>query len=119
MRWVLLFFTICYHIMLHLKYLRLTGSWEPSTVSSTSSAGYKLLSATIKSEYGSSVLVALIFLAGETDSRHFIPIADNAYRFFPLAVNESDLIRFHGTDERFAIKDFIEMIRFYYVLILK
>lgn len=93
-------------------------SWEPSPISSTSSAGYKLLANTINEVYGDNVIVSPFVLTGATDSRRFTSIADNIYRFFPITVNNSDLTRFHGTNERYAINDYLKMIGFYYILLL-
>lgn len=91
--------------------------WEPSPISSASSASYKLLASAIAAIYGKHVLVAPFVLTGGTDARHFASIADNVYRFFPIVVNKEDLIRFHGTDERYAIAEYQKMIRFYYTLL--
>jgi carboxypeptidase PM20D1 len=56
-------------------------------------------------------------MIGATDSRHMRAIADNTYRFSPVRARAVDLARFHGTDERIALSNYVELIRFYEALI--
>jgi carboxypeptidase PM20D1 len=39
------------------------------------------------------------------------------YRFAPYRLRPDDVSRLHGTNERIAIKDYAEMIRFYVTLL--
>ena len=55
-------------------------------------------------------------LAG-TDARHFEGIADQVYRFMPIRFTSPGLARVHGTDERIAITQLADMVRFYRRLI--
>lgn len=64
-----------------------------------------------QAEHGAVVAPGLVI--GRTDSRHYGPIADDSYRFLPMRLTHSDLPRIHDTDERIAIDDFVEIIRFY------
>ena len=52
-------------------------------------------------------------MVGTTDSRHFVGIADNVFRFSPVRATNDDLPRFHGTNERISLENYAEMIRFY------
>jgi carboxypeptidase PM20D1 len=56
-------------------------------------------------------------MVAATDSRHMLPIADHVYRFSPVRVKETDLSRFHGTDERISIENYAQMIAFYHRLV--
>jgi carboxypeptidase PM20D1 len=56
-------------------------------------------------------------MIGATDSRHMTAIADDIFRFSPVRARAGDLSRFHGTDERIAIANYAELIRFYERLI--
>ena len=38
---------------------------------------------------------------------------DNNYRFVPARLEPEDLPRIHGTDERIAVDNYLEIIRFY------
>jgi carboxypeptidase PM20D1 len=62
-------------------------------------------------------VVAPGLMIDATDSRHFIGIADNIFRFSPVRATPQDLTRFHGTNERISIENYAEMIRFYRRLI--
>ncbi len=87
---------------------------QPSLVSSTTGIGYQLLTSDLKAAYNNDIVVLPFVMTGGTDSRHFTAIADNVYRFLPVVVTQSDMVRFHGTNERYGTDAFIRMIRFYY-----
>ena len=44
-------------------------------------------------------------------------LADQVYRFSPVRARREDLARFHGTDERIAVRNLAELIGFYQRLI--
>lgn len=44
---------------------------------------------------------------------NFRDLTDNIYRFSPVRAQSEDLQRFHGTNERVAVSNYTEMIRFY------
>jgi carboxypeptidase PM20D1 len=52
-----------------------------------------------------------------TDSRHFAPLSDHIYRFSPVRAKPEDLARFHGTNERIAVANLGELVRFYHQLL--
>jgi carboxypeptidase PM20D1 len=89
---------------------------EPSPVASRDSGAYRMLERTVR-ELFPGVLVAPGLMLGATDSRHMSAVADNIYRFSPVRARSSDLARFHGTDERMAMANYVELIRFYDALI--
>ena len=88
---------------------------EPSRVSSTSALGYKIIEQTVR-EIFPGTLVAPGLMIAATDSHHYLSIADNVYRFTPVHATKEDLPRFHGTNERVSVDNYIEMIQFYYRL---
>lgn len=83
---------------------------------STTASGYRLIETTIRQTYP-EVVVAPALVVGGTDSRHFTAIAEQIYRFTPVRAEPDDLARYHGTNERIAIANYTEMIRFYARLI--
>lgn len=89
---------------------------EPPKASPTDSFGYKALERTIK-EVFPEVLVTPNLVVGATDSRHYYEICDNIYRFTPFHLNPDNISTFHGIDERIAVTDFEDAVRFYYQLI--
>lgn len=91
--------------------------WEPSKVSNAKSAAYKLLSHNIQQSFGNAVIITPWVVVGATDSRYFNNLADNVYRFIPVAITSNDLKRIHGTNERLSTKNYLRMIRFYYAML--
>jgi carboxypeptidase PM20D1 len=89
---------------------------EPSPVAPMRGEGYAMLARTIREVFPETVVAPGLMIAA-TDSRHFIGIADNIFRFSPVRATPQDLTRFHGTNERISIENYAEMIRFYRRLI--
>jgi carboxypeptidase PM20D1 len=90
--------------------------FEPSRVSSPSAPAFKLVERTVREVFPDAMVAPGLVLAG-TDSRHFEAIADQVYRFMPIRFNTQDLTRVHGTDERIAVSQLADMVRFYHRLI--
>jgi carboxypeptidase PM20D1 len=88
---------------------------EPSQVSDSSSPQFRALQRTIR-EVSPDVLVAPYLVIGATDARHYQPLSSNLFRFSAIRVNEADLARIHGTNERVSIESFADAIRFYHRL---
>lgn len=85
---------------------------DPPPVTATTSPSYQLIARTIR-EVFPDVVVAPGLMVGASDSRHYVGIADNVFRFSPLRATTEDLKRFHGTNERLSIEGYADMIRFY------
>lgn len=89
---------------------------EPSPVSDVNSPGFNLLHRTIRQiEPHATVAPALLIAA--TDSRHYIDLTKNLYRFLPLTLRTEDLARFHGIDEKISVSNYEQCVRFYAQLI--
>jgi len=91
-------------------------SSNPSKVSSTTGLGFNTISKTIKQLYP-NVLIAPYLVVGATDSRHFNDISENIFRFSPVIMNSTNIKSFHGLNERMAVKDFNNSVRFYVQLL--
>ena len=89
---------------------------EPSFVSDTESESFKLLHKTT-SQIFPDVLVAPYLVLGATDSKHYKNLTRNIFRFEPTRLEDADLKRIHGTDERISIESYKESISFYMQLI--
>ncbi|WP_375739039.1 M20 family peptidase [Pseudomonas boanensis] len=89
---------------------------EASPISGTQSDSYHLINSTIREIFPGTIVAPGLMVAA-TDSRHMLPIADHIYRFSPVRATESDLSRFHGTNERISIENYTGMIAFYHRLI--
>ena len=88
---------------------------EPSRISQADGNSYLLIEKSIR-EVFPGTLVAPGLMIATTDSHHFELVANNVYRFSPVRAEQIDLQRFHGTNERVSIDNYIEMIQFYYRL---
>ena len=92
------------------------GFSEASRVAATDAAGFRLISRTLR-QLHPDVIVAPGLMIGATDSRWFDGLADNVYKFSPVRAKPEDLKRFHGTNERISIDNYVELIQFYHQLI--
>lgn len=92
------------------------GNAEPTPVTDLNRASYQTLNRTIREVFPDVVVAPGLMLAG-TDSRHYVGVADNIFRFSPVRANPDDLKRFHGTNERLSVEGYADMIRFYRRLI--
>lgn len=89
---------------------------EPSPVSPPAAEPFQLLSRTIKSCYPDAIVTPYLVL-GATDARYYRNLSANVYRFTPYQLDEEDLKRPHGTNERIEVRTYQQMIRFYMVLL--
>lgn len=89
---------------------------EPSKISSTSSLGWKLVSAAAQADAPDAIIAPYLVVAG-TDSHSFERISADVYRFMPLHFRIADTKMIHGTNEHMGIDSFKRMIIFYTRLI--
>lgn len=89
---------------------------EPSAVTDSTGASFKLLQQTIR-QIAPEAIVAPALLVAATDSRHYTKLTKNIFRFLPITLNAVDTKRYHGVDERISIDDYQRCIRFYAQLI--
>lgn len=92
------------------------GNSEPSPVSPTDSLGYRAIAQSVRQVFPDAIVAPGLMIAA-TDSRHFSILSDAVYRFSPVRARPEDLSRFHGTNERISIANYVEMIRFYHQLL--
>ncbi len=89
----------------------LEGARNPSAVSDTAARSYEQLKQSIWETFGEVPVAPSIFVAA-SDSRYFVDLTDNIYRFRPLRARPDDRRRIHGTDERVGVENYEEMIQF-------
>jgi len=94
----------------------IAGASEPSRVSPTDTPTFGVLARTIRQTFPGVVVAPYLTLA-TTDSRHYADLDAAVYRFVPLRMGTDDLRRVHGLDERIAVADYGEVVRFYVRLI--
>jgi carboxypeptidase PM20D1 len=94
-------------------------SSEPSPVSGVEGEdglGFQMIVKTIKT-INSEYAIAPYLVLGATDSRYFKEITKNIYRFMPVYLNEEDMHRMHGNDERISLKSIQTAFEFYSIFI--
>jgi carboxypeptidase PM20D1 len=94
----------------------LGAPFEPSKVSSPQADAYRAIERSIREVFPDALVAPGLVLAA-TDSRHFQDMADQTYRFMPIRFKSQDLNRLHGTDERIAADQLVDMVRFYFRLL--
>lgn len=92
------------------------GGREPSPAASARSDGYRALETATATIFGDVPIAPFITLQG-TDTRHYIGLADDNYRFTPFIYRSDDLARIHGNDERVMIEDLARGAAWYEVLL--
>jgi carboxypeptidase PM20D1 len=92
------------------------GNSEPSPVSSIDSTGYRTIAQSVRQTFPDAIVAPGLMIAA-TDSRHFAILSDAIYRFSPVRARSEDLPRFHGTNERISIANYVEMVQFYHQLL--
>jgi carboxypeptidase PM20D1 len=90
----------------------LPGIREASKVSNIEGDGYQLITRVIGESFP-GVIAAPYLVVGGTDSRHYLPITDNVFRFIPIRMAPEDMARFHGTNERVSVENMGEAVAFY------
>lgn len=91
--------------------------WDPSPISRTEGAGWDLVSRAIAWTWPEAV-IAPSLVVGATDARHYAAVADDVYRFSPLLMADADRKRLHGADERIAVDNVGDAVRFFQVLLV-
>ncbi len=91
-------------------------SIDPSPVSSIEGEAFQILKEVIYKVFPNKILSPAL-VVGATDSRHFLILSKNVYRFLPILLEKEDLSRIHGKDERISRENFYRAIEFYHYLI--
>ncbi len=94
------------------KVTPLPGNTNPPPITSTATPDYQMVNRTIR-EVFPDVLVAPGLMVAATDSRNYLDVTSNIFRFSPVRATAEDLKRFHGTNERLSVANYADMIRFY------
>lgn len=101
---------------IHIDFVSKGFENNPSPISPVDSNAFKCLQTTIGQVAPERLIAPLLLVAG-TDCKHFEDLSKNIYRLNPIAMKKSDIPRFHGINERIAVKDYEAAIQFFYQLI--
>jgi carboxypeptidase PM20D1 len=85
---------------------------NPAPVSETSAFGFQVIHRTIRELYPEAV-VAPGLVVGATDSRHYLDVSAQTYRFMPALLDAEELSGIHGINERISVTNYEQMIRWY------
>lgn len=107
-------------LMAHLKNLANKAHVEieainlnnPSKVSAIDHVGFKSIADCVTRLYPGCLAVPYLMMAA-TDARWYEAVSDNQYRFTPYFVDEADLKRIHGTNERISIDNLNRCVAFF------
>lgn len=89
---------------------------EPTRASGTTAPAYRAIEKTVRETFPGAIVAPGLFTA-RADAGYLDALADNVYLFSPVRVGPKDTPRFHGVDERVAVGNYVEMIRFYHRLL--
>ena len=89
---------------------------EPSKQSSPESPNFKRLQKTVVQIYPDAISVPFVYIAA-SDTKHYVPITKDVYRFLPILAVTADLDRIHGTNERISTDNFAKAVQYYAQLI--
>lgn len=87
-------------------------SREPSEVSPVDTAGFTQIQRTIRQVFPGTLVVPYLTVGG-TDSRYFIELTPNIYKFAPIVAEPSDLPRMHGLNERVSVDNYVKAVQFF------
>ena len=71
--------------------------------------GFTTISEAVHAVYPEAVVVPAL-LNGATDTRHYIDLADDHYRFHGVLVSLKDSTGIHGTDEKVSVESFARTV---------
>ncbi|MFZ3034583.1 MAG: M20 family peptidase [Parvibaculum sp.] len=83
-----------------------------SAISNLKGESYALLRQSITHSYPDALVTPNLTVAG-TDSRYYLPLTENVFRFVPIRVDASELAGFHATNERIRVASLAEAVSFY------
>ena len=93
-------------------------SAEPSRLSSTDSEAFRVVAEAIGEVFPDAAVVPWIVM-GATDSRHYLPVAADVYRFSPFRLTPADMSLMHGTGEKLRLSAAEGALAFYRTLVRK
>ncbi|XP_052781176.1 N-fatty-acyl-amino acid synthase/hydrolase PM20D1.2-like isoform X3 [Mya arenaria] len=90
---------------------------HPIALSGEEDFGYQTVKNSIR-QIWNNTYVAPGTMIGNTDTKHYLRMTHNVYRFSPTVMYPPDVKRFHGDNERISIKNYEQAVNFYYHLMV-
>ncbi len=87
---------------------------DPSPVSNVDSPAFRLIASTVRGMVpGQSVPVLPYLVGGGTDAKYWGPHSSNVFRFLAVPLEQGDLSRIHGVNERMSVRSYATAVTFY------
>jgi carboxypeptidase PM20D1 len=87
---------------------------NPSQVSTVDSPAFRLIASTVRGMApGQSVPVLPYLVGGGTDAKYWGPHSANVYRFLAVPLEQGDVARIHGVNERMSVKGYATAVTFF------
>ncbi|RUS75374.1 hypothetical protein EGW08_016864 [Elysia chlorotica] len=98
--------------------MELVYSMEPHPVSGygQSDFGYQVMKTSVNQIWPNATVVPAI-MVGNTDTVHFLNFSGDVYRFSPTHMFPGDPERFHGINERMSVRNYGQVVNFFYHVI--
>ncbi len=90
----------------------LPDATEASPVTDHLSIEFACLKSAIVGVYPTAIVSPALMPAG-TDSKHFLSLSKNLFRFSPFCIHKDEASRIHNTDERIAVAACDDVLAFY------
>ena len=95
------------------------NAFEPHPISpfDSESFGYQTIKRTLREVFQDIVVVPGIMVAS-TDTKWYLNLTSNIYRFTPVVLRTEEAKLFHGHDERISVDNYVKIVNYYHHLIL-
>ncbi|KAG9258902.1 uncharacterized protein F5Z01DRAFT_614770 [Emericellopsis atlantica] len=97
-------------------YLEANQVFQPTPTAPTEGKVWDVFSGTIQHTFGSGDARTVVpvgeIMLGNTDTRHYLNLSPNVYRWNPISRDAA--INIHTVDERLRMEDQLRMVQFYY-----
>ena len=85
---------------------------EASPISPKQGPAWEILSRSIAQSAPDAVISPYLMM-GASDATHFTGLTPAVYRYSPITLTPQSLDRIHGVDERIAVDNYLDAVRFY------
>ncbi|RWS13138.1 ATP-binding cassette sub-family A member 1-like protein [Dinothrombium tinctorium] len=94
-------------------------TFEPHPISpfDDETYGFQAIKRSVQEVFPKTIVAPGVMLAS-TDTKWYLTLTQNIYRFSPAIMQTEDLVRVHGHNERISVDNYVKVVNFYHHLIL-